>query len=410
MSADPTPAPRGLSKLATAPVAALLSLANVVVFALAERSGDTTTNETLLAWGATWRMLVWSGEWWRLGTSMFLHIGLVHLAWNTYAGWTWAVRVERQLGHARFLLLYLVSGVVASAASVLGHDVVAAGASGALFGLIGADLVQTLRAHARWREALFERRRDVGMIALWFALGLSGGWDNWAHAGGLLAGVLVATAFERPLGPRALAGYLALVLLVVASLAPLTSDQQRAFHEHVARLAASRADWPGVVSALGPSNERSATGKLLHLQAMMQLGDLDAGVAEATEILRDGYDRYALTMRGYALETIDDPDAGLRDYDELLRHVPDDVYVLSRRAWLTASCCPGAALRDAQAAIAAAPGDGTARLAHARALVGLGRLDEAKEELALARAALRGDPMVEQLDAFITQLRDPDGG
>jgi tetratricopeptide (TPR) repeat protein len=279
-----------------------------------------------------------------------------------------------------------------------------------MFGLIGADLVRTLRARASWRDALFERRRDVGMIALWFVLGLGGGWDNWAHAGGLVAGVIITTAFERPLGRRALAGALALAVIIVASLRPLTASQRRDLNDAEAQAASARADWRGVLSALGPLSDQSAVGRQLHLQAMVQLDDPDASIAEATDILSHGFDRYALTMRGFAFEAIGDPDAGLRDYDEVLARVPGDVYVLSRRAWLTAACCPDAALRDARAAVAADPRDGAGRLALARVLAGLGRLDEAKEELAFARAALPRDPTVDQLDAFVTRMREADGG
>jgi Rhomboid family len=79
----------------------------VIVFVLAERSGSTTRSATLLRFGAAWRVLVWQGEYWRLATSMFLHIGVIHLLWNGYYGFRLSTQVERAIGSGRFVALYL---------------------------------------------------------------------------------------------------------------------------------------------------------------------------------------------------------------------------------------------------------------------------------------------------------------
>ena len=102
-----TPPKWGLvESLRAAPVAALIIAINVIVFVLAERSGSTTRSETLLRFGADWRWLVWQGEYWRLVTSMFLHIGVMHLLWNGYYGFRLSTQVEKAIGSGRFAVLY----------------------------------------------------------------------------------------------------------------------------------------------------------------------------------------------------------------------------------------------------------------------------------------------------------------
>jgi rhomboid protease GluP len=102
------------------------------------RFDDVASSQALIAAGALERSQVWAGQWWRLLTAVFLHIGLIHLLANSLFGFSWCRVVERVLGHGRFLALYLVAGLGASASSLLAHDVISAGASGALFGMIGA--------------------------------------------------------------------------------------------------------------------------------------------------------------------------------------------------------------------------------------------------------------------------------
>src|SRR5262249_55585621 len=158
--------------------------------------GSTTDPEILLRFGATWRHLVWQGEYWRLATSMFLHIGIIHLLWNGYYGFLLSAQVERALGAGRFLELYLLSGIAGSAVSVLGHDAVSAGASGALFGLIGWQ-VGTLRARVGSFRAMWADpgvRRGLMWIGGWFLVGAFVGFDNYAHAGGLAFGLAFAYA------------------------------------------------------------------------------------------------------------------------------------------------------------------------------------------------------------------------
>lgn len=220
------PAPPTLAqRLRAAPVTVGLLAICIVMFAIAERDGDTTTNATLIRFGASLRPLVWAGEWWRLFTAMFLHVGPVHLVWNVVMGFGWCAHAERQLGSLRFLLLYLASGVAGVATSVIGHEAVSAGASSALFGVIGMVLVQQRLAVDSWAAfwAHPGNRSFVVNTAVWFGLGLFMRFDNYAHAGGLVAGATLAWGFApRPGSTGLLVGTLvAIAGLALAATGPL---------------------------------------------------------------------------------------------------------------------------------------------------------------------------------------------
>jgi len=136
------------------------------------------------------------GQYWRLLTVMVLHAGIVHWAFNSYALFIFGPILEALLGRIRFLALYVGSGFAASGASlVFSHTQLGVGASGAIFGLLGALV------------AYFYRRRDAGgrgvlqNLLLVLALNLFIGTrianvDNVAHIGGFLAGLLAMALLE----------------------------------------------------------------------------------------------------------------------------------------------------------------------------------------------------------------------
>jgi len=231
----PPPKPSLVETLRAAPAASLIIAINVIVFLLAERSGSTSQSATLIRFGANWRGLVWQGEYWRLVTSMFLHIGVIHLLWNGYYGFRLSAQAEGAIGSWRFVVLYLVSGIAGSAASVIGHNAVSAGASGALFGLIGWQ-VATMRSRLGSFRAMWDKpaiRRQLNWVGAWFVLGAFAGFDNYAHAGGLVFGVLFTWALVAPPARRRVR--LAVVLLSFAALVglslrplPLIHAQERA--------------------------------------------------------------------------------------------------------------------------------------------------------------------------------------
>jgi membrane associated rhomboid family serine protease len=138
-----------------------------------------------------------AGQYWRLVSAMFLHAGLLHIAFNAYALWIFGTVVEQELGRLRFLLIYFVTGVVASAASyALGPDAVGVGASGAIFGIFGAFVTYNYRrrhlaiAAARLRSAV-----TIVVINMVLALSIQG--IDWrAHVGGFVAGLFAGFAAE----------------------------------------------------------------------------------------------------------------------------------------------------------------------------------------------------------------------
>jgi membrane associated rhomboid family serine protease len=139
-----------------------------------------------------------TGQYWRLVTSMFLHIGVLHLAFNCYALWLFGNAIEHELGRLRFLLIYFTTGIFASAASYAfgTPGAVGAGASGAIFGLFGAFLAYNYR---RRSSALAAARLQqmVRLIVLNAILALSLQFIDWrAHLGGLVAGVAAGYAAE----------------------------------------------------------------------------------------------------------------------------------------------------------------------------------------------------------------------
>ena len=175
---------------------------NIIIFFMMSFAGGS--ENSFLAFGAKVNSLIDHGEIWRLVTPIFLHIGFLHLAFNSYALWVIGPQVEKLYGGPRFLLLYLLTGIGGAAASYWYHpDVPSAGASGAIFGLLGVLLVFSVR-YRRAVPAFFSRALGKGIL-LTVGINLIIGWqikqvDNAAHVGGLISGGLLALLipFARP--------------------------------------------------------------------------------------------------------------------------------------------------------------------------------------------------------------------
>jgi membrane associated rhomboid family serine protease len=199
----------------------------VLMFAVAKTAnpGDPRYNSALVEFGAKVNRLIAQGEYWRLVTPMFIHIGLPHLLVNMYSLYAIGPQVERLYGTARFLILYLVSGFVGVLASYLfplTANGVSAGASGALFGLLGVLFVFGWRYRAElpgvFRQA-FNPRGLVPVLLLnlfiTFAIPFI---DKGAHLGGLAAGAMLAAVipYFRTGERRAGLVWRALAAIVVA--------------------------------------------------------------------------------------------------------------------------------------------------------------------------------------------------
>ena len=126
----------------------MLLAINVLVFLAMTALGGSENVGILILFGAKYNPAIVAGQYWRLLTACFVHIGLIHLLFNSYALYSFGREVERRYGRTRFLALYLLSGVAGSTASFVGSPRLAAGASGAIFGLLGA----TIAYFATYRE------------------------------------------------------------------------------------------------------------------------------------------------------------------------------------------------------------------------------------------------------------------
>ena len=132
------------------------------------------------------------GEWYRLVSAAFLHYGPIHLGLNMLALWWLGQPVEAALGRARFLLLYFVAGLAGSAgALVLTPNSVTVGASGAIFGILGALLVLEYQVTG----SLAGQAMTLIVINLAFSVGFSSNISLGGHVGGLIAGILSTIAF-----------------------------------------------------------------------------------------------------------------------------------------------------------------------------------------------------------------------
>jgi len=203
-------------RLKSSPVTFALAAINIAAFLWAESHGSTNEVPTLLRFGAVERMHVASGEYWRLATSMFMHVGWIHLVWNTYASVGWCTLVEKVMGKPRFLAVYLLSGIGGACASAFFHRITSAGASGAMFGIIGATLVLRYRVLGNLGAFVRDRfvRSNVMNMAIWTAIGLTAvNMDNFAHGGGLVVGAL-ATLAASSAPPRRRFGWAAVVAFV----------------------------------------------------------------------------------------------------------------------------------------------------------------------------------------------------
>jgi membrane associated rhomboid family serine protease len=167
-----------------------------------------------------------SGQWWRLLTVMFLHGGLLHWAFNSWALWAFGPTLEHLLGRARFVALYVGTGLVGAGASfAFNQTTLGVGASGAIFGLLGALIAFFFKRRSSGGSAPLQQLLLVLLLNLFIA-SRNPSIDNLAHIGGFLAGVVAMALYDaagernRALQPVALAlPFLAGVVLAVLGVA-----------------------------------------------------------------------------------------------------------------------------------------------------------------------------------------------
>jgi membrane associated rhomboid family serine protease len=194
--------------------ASLLVVAAVISFTI----GDSSDPGVLLRGGALVRGRVDAGEWWRLVSCVFVHVGMLHLAVNAIGMFFLGRIAEELYGSPKTLAIFGLAGIAGAAASYLGSPVgVSAGASGAIFGVLGAVFVELTLYRDRYRAA-WKRGMWGGLVVITVAQAGIGLLypviDQWAHGGGLLAGVVFGALLSPNTRWSKLAGHAGRVLAV----------------------------------------------------------------------------------------------------------------------------------------------------------------------------------------------------
>lgn len=168
----------------------LISIITILMLLMYLVGNGSTDIKTLYKFGA----LVKDGNMLRLLTSIFLHIGILHYLMNTWALKLLGEQVEKFYGHVKTLLIFVYSGVIGNLLSVILMDdgVISAGASGAIFGLMGAILYFAINQRTYMGEAL--KREILPVIIINVMLGfLVPGINMYAHLGGFISGMLISS-------------------------------------------------------------------------------------------------------------------------------------------------------------------------------------------------------------------------
>jgi rhomboid protease GluP len=202
-----------------APVTAGIIAVTVAIFLIGLISTDI--RQEMFAALAQVNLLVAEGEWWRLITPVLLHASITHILFNMWALWQLGPRIEQSIGPAAYMLAYLASAAWGGAFAFWmgGRDMVAVGASGAIFGLFGMWLVAAFhRRDTRFGRSLLSQLGGLLVINALLPLFLPGiAWQ--AHLGGLLAGAAMAELWRKVDGQGARAAVnLGMLVAAVAAV------------------------------------------------------------------------------------------------------------------------------------------------------------------------------------------------
>ena len=180
----------------------LIIVINIIVFIVLEWKGSTVSAEYMLSKGAMAAPMIYEGqEYYRFITSLFMHFGIEHLFNNMLVLFFLGDNLERAVGKIKYILIYFLSGVCGSVLSLLLTStregiVVSAGASGAIFGVMGALFCVVIINRGRL-EDLTSRKLGFLIVLTLYQGFTSTGVDNFAHVGGMIAGIILALLLYR---------------------------------------------------------------------------------------------------------------------------------------------------------------------------------------------------------------------
>lgn len=203
---DPAPPPRRRRR-PRAPLTRALLAAIALVFVVETLVGGSTSRRVLITLGANVPVLVTRGEVWRLVASMFLHVGLVHLLFNGWALYQLGTLFEVWMGSRRFAAVYFAAGIggsVASSVFLPTPDSVSAGASGAIFGVLGGLIAFLFRRRGRLTPMA---RSLLLQLAFWAGINVVLGLtvpqiDNAGHMGGFAVGLVLGSVLDPSMRQR----------------------------------------------------------------------------------------------------------------------------------------------------------------------------------------------------------------
>lgn len=205
----------------------------ILMYLLMTFNGGSENPWTLMIFGAKINEFIVYGEWWRLITPIFLHIGFSHLLFNGLVIYFLGIELEMIIGHFRFFVLYLLSGLLGNAASFAFNNSISAGASTAIFGMFATTIV--LGKLYPYHTKIQRLSRDyLALIIINLVTGFfSHSIDYAGHLGGMLGGYLMMytlssrNAVNNPTKKRikyGLAYLLCLIILIVIGYIKTTSS------------------------------------------------------------------------------------------------------------------------------------------------------------------------------------------
>ena len=274
--------------------------ANVIMFILLELQGGSTSTDTLLKFGAKYNPDIIDGEWWRIISSMFLHIGLLHLVMNMLALHIVGSIVERIYGSKRFLIIYFLAGIMGGLTSFALNPQLAAGASGAIFGLFGALLFFGFH-----HQRIFFQTMGWNVILI-IAFNIVFGFmvqqiDNGAHIGGLIGGLIASSIVFFPNKKQinqqliAIVGYI--VILVSLILYGITNKSGH----------------------YDPMLQAQIANRLIEEEEFSQVIDI---TSETLDNDPTNYQAELLFLRSYAYSKLEQPTQALTDLERLVEIEP----------------------------------------------------------------------------------------
>lgn len=280
----------------------LLIVINAIMFLLLELNGGSENTKTLLDFGAKYNPAILDGEWWRIFSSMFLHIGLLHFASNMLFLYYFGSLAERIYGSTRFFIIYILAGIGGGVTSFALMTNLSAGASGALYGLFGAFLYFGII----YKRLFFQTIGKDILVLLALNIGLGfilPQLDYTAHLGGLVAGFIAAAIVHLPKKKKPLIQVISFVGYVVLIVAMFLFGADH--------------------------NQGNATYHLMDIERLLEQDRYEEVVASATKGLEkpDDLEAILLFQRSYALIKLGEVEQATKDLEKCVEILdnPEDL-------------------------------------------------------------------------------------